>query len=209
MSKKENRFGTMQLDVLREIGNIGAGHATTALSKLTGKTIDMKVPRARTVEFNEVADFVGGAETVVVTVYLQIVGDLEGSMFFTLSEELAHQLVQQLLPSPEFKEGFSEMEISALNEIGNILIGSYLTALVELTNLNIQPSIPSLAVDMAGAILSYGLIELSQTCDFAIAIDTTFLDGEQELEGHFFFLPNPESIDKVFKSLGVSVNEHC
>jgi len=209
MSEKKNRFGDLQLDVLREIGNIGAGHATTALSKLTGKPIDMKVPRARTLEFNEVADFVGGPETVVVTVYLRIVGDLQGSMFFTLSQDLAQQLVQQFLPSTSMEDGFSDMAISALNEIGNILIGSYLTALVELTQLDIQPSVPSLAVDMAGAILSTGLIELSQTSDFAIAIDTSFLDGERELEGHFFFLPNPESIEKVFMSLGVPLNENC
>ena len=209
MSEKMKRYGDIQLDVLREIGNIGAGHATTALSKLTGKVIDMKVPRARTLEFNEVADFVGGPDTVVVCVYLRIVGDLKGSMFFTLGEDLAKELLQQFLPPSTMEEGFSEMEISALNEIGNILIGSYLTALVDLTQLNIQPSVPSLAVDMAGAILSYGLIELSQTCDFAIAIDTSFLDGDKELEGHFFFLPDPESVEKVFMSLGVPLNENC
>ncbi|RKD24256.1 CheY-P-specific phosphatase CheC [Ammoniphilus oxalaticus] len=207
MKRTKNIFGELQLDVLREIGNIGSGHATTALAQLTGKPIEMMAPTARILDFNEVANLAGGPEAVVVTVYLRVIGDLKGSMFFTLSDDLAKQLLETLLASSPVENKFSEMEISALNEIGNILIGSYLSALVDLTQLNAQPSVPSLAVDMAGAILSIGLIELSQTSDFAIAIDTSFLDGQKALEGHFFFMPDPHSIEKVFTSLGVPFDE--
>ncbi len=209
MSKSWNGLGEFQLDVLREVGNIGAGHAATALSKLICKEIDMKVPHVRILDFDEIADFVGGPETVVVTVYLRIMGDVKGNMFFMLSEGSAKRLVQRLLSHEQTDEGFSEMEMSALNEIGNILIGSYLASLGDFTQLNMHPSVPSLAIDMAGAILSYGLIELSQTSDFALAIDTAFWEGNEEMEGHFFFLPEPDSIEKVFIALGVPFNERC
>ena len=98
---------------------------------------------------------------------------------------------------------FSDMEISALQEIGNILVGSYLSSLADFTRLNLSPTVPSLAIDMAGAILSFGLIQFGQMGDHALLIDTKFLEGDHEVEGHFFFIPDPESFEKIFVSLGV------
>jgi chemotaxis protein CheC len=96
------------------------------------------------------------------------------------------------------------MELSALNEIGNILAGSYLTSLADFTNLYMVPTVPSLAIDMAGAILSYGLLQYGEMGDHALFIDTKFLDGVDEIEGHFFLIPDPESFPKIFSALGVS-----
>jgi len=100
-------------------------------------------------------------------------------------------------------DSFNDMEISALNEIGNILSGSYLSALADLTKLSMSPTVPSLAIDMAGAILSYGLLQYGEMGDDALLIDTTFLEGNHEVEGQFFLIPDPESFAIIFESLGV------
>ncbi len=195
-------FDDLQFDVLREVGNIGAGHAATALSQLINKEIDMKVPSVTVLPIDEIAESVGGAENVVVAIFLRIQGDVPGNMFFVLTLESAKNLAQQMgLDSPD--ENFTEMEISALSELGNILSGSYLSSLSDFTQLNMQPSVPSIAIDMAGAILSYGLIEISRSGDYALMIDTSFLGDEEQVTGHFFLLPDPESFDTLFSALGI------
>lgn len=202
------KFGDFQLDVLREIGNIGAGHATTALSQLIQKHIDMNVPKVNIIPLSEVADSIGGAEVVVVAVFLKVEGDCPGNMFFILNCDSAHNLLHKLLGIPLGTDvtQFSEMELSALNEIGNILTGSYLSSLADFTGLTLYPSVPGLAIDMAGAILSYGLIELGQASDYALTIDTAFMGGDEEVEGHFFFIPDPDSFQTLFTALGVPLD---
>lgn len=200
-----HKLDDFRMDILREIGNIGAGNATTALSKLLQKEIDMKVPQVKIIPFDEIADFVGGPEVVVITVFLRVEGDCPGSMFFILDFDSARHLLHQIV-GIEFQgdeDMFNEMELSALQEIGNILAGSYLSSLSDFTSLNLQPSVPELAIDMAGAILSYGLIELGQTGDYALTIDTAFFEGNEQVKGHYFLIPEPDSFDKLFSALGV------
>nr|WP_156280960.1 chemotaxis protein CheC [Paenibacillus sp. NEAU-GSW1] len=192
------------MDVLKEVGNIGAGNAATALSRLLDKPVDMAVPKVSLLPFEEVAERVGGAEQVVIAVFLRVEGEAPGNMFFIIQEESARSLLRQLLSMPvEQQEGYTEMELSALCEIGNILAGSYLSSLADFTHLSMAPSVPSVALDMAGAILSYGLVQYGEMGDSALLIETTFLEDRQELEGHFFLIPDPESFDKIFKALGV------
>lgn len=197
-------FAELQMDVLKEVGNIGAGHAATALSKLLDKPVDMMVPKVRMVPFEEIAESVGGQEQVVVAIFLRVDGETPGNMFFILTQESAKGLLRKIVGiDVESEDCYSEMELSALNEIGNILAGSYLTSLADFTNLNMQPTVPSLAIDMAGAILTYGLLQYGQMGDHALLIDTAFLEGKDEVEGHFFLIPDPESFDKIFAALGV------
>jgi len=193
-----------KMDVLREVGNIGAGHAATALSRLLDKPIDMAVPTVSFVPFELIADRVGGSEEVVVAVFLRVDGDAPGNMFFLMSRDQARRLLEGLAGiEPAESDAYSELELSALCEIGNILAGSYLSSLADLTRLSLTPSVPSVAVDMAGAILSHGLLQFGTMGDDALLIDTTFLQGRQEAKGHFFFIPDPESFEKLFVSLGV------
>lgn len=198
-----DKFGDFQFDVLREVGNIGAGHAATALSKLIQKEIDMKVPQVNIIPFDEVANCVGGPEAIVVTVFLRVEGDCPGNMFFILDMPSAEHVLEQMIGEVKSVEEWTELEVSALHEVGNILTGSYLSSLADFTNLNLQPSVPALAVDMAGAILSYGLLELGQAGDFALTIDTAFFEGNEKVQGHFFLIPDPESLKILFRSLGV------
>ncbi|MFD2613026.1 chemotaxis protein CheC [Paenibacillus gansuensis] len=198
------KFAEMQMDVLKEVGNIGAGHAATALSRLLDKPIDMQVPQVNLVPFEEVAERVGGAEHVVVAIFLRVVGDAPGNMFFIINQESAKRLLRNFAGIQLEAEGqYTEMEISALSEIGNILAGSYLSSLADFTSLAMSPTVPSLAIDMAGAILSYGLIQYGEMGDAALVIDTKFLEDHDEVEGYFFLIPDPESFGKIFTALGV------
>jgi chemotaxis protein CheC len=198
-------FADFHLDVLKEVGNIGAGHAATALSRLLDKPVDMLVPTVRMVPFEEISDSVGGSEQVVIAIFLRVEGETPGNIFFILSQESAKKMLKNLVGIEVENEGqYSEMELSALNEIGNILAGSYLSSLADFTNLYMSPTVPSLAIDMAGAILSYGLLQFGEMGDHALFIDTKFLDGVDEIEGHFFLIPDPESFEKIFSALGVS-----
>jgi chemotaxis protein CheC len=197
-------FAEQQLDVLREVGNIGAGNAATALSKLMNNPVEMKVPRASVLQFDEITEILGGAERVVAAIFMRVSGETPGNMFFMIDTEQAKQMVRHIAGIDlAGGEDFSPMERSALAEIGNILIGSYLSALADFTKLHLTPSVPSLAVDMAGAILSFGLTPFGPLGDHALLIDTSFFVGTRQLEGYFFFLPDPESFGKLFQALGV------
>ncbi|WP_168122232.1 chemotaxis protein CheC [Paenibacillus sp. HB172176] len=200
-----NSFEAFELDVLKEVGNIGAGNAATALSKLLGKPVDMAVPKVSLLAFEEVAERVGGSEQIVLAVFLRVEGEAPGNMFFIIEEQSAKRILRQLLSMrhEDEEESYSEMELSAICEIGNILAGSYLSSLADFTQLSMQPSVPGIAHDMAGAILSYGLMQYGEMGDSALLIETTFLEDCESLEGHFFLIPDPESFNKIFRALGV------
>lgn len=202
---------SLHLDVLKEIGNIGAAHAATALSDLLQKKIDMRVPNVEMVSFNDMMELAGGSENVVVGIFLRIEGDTEGSMFFILPVEQANRFIRRLIRDESFDfyspDTVSELGLSAMQEMGNILSGSYLSALSDFTGLKIFPTVPGLSVDMFGAIISIGLIELSQVSDTVIVINTSIyedaISDNEEVRGHFFLLPDPDSFEAIFKALGV------
>lgn len=209
-----NGVTTMHLDVLKEIGNIGAAHAATSLSALLNKKVHMNIPSVKVVSINEMMELAGGPENVVVCVFLRIEGDAPGSMFFVLSLEQAERFVHRMTFDTNFqikKPPYSEMGLSALQELGNILSGSYLSSLSDFTNMNLYPSVPAIAVEMAGAVISFGLMEVSQASDYVIVIDTALLEVEGEqvmsVDGQFFLLPDPPSLEIIFNSLGVSMND--
>ncbi|WP_186577451.1 chemotaxis protein CheC [Aquibacillus kalidii] len=204
-----DHLSNYQLDILKEIGNIGSGNAATALSKLLNQKVDMKVPSVRVVGFDDMMDMVGGPDELIVSVFLRIQGEAPGSMFFVLSPSEAETFVKQVTGNSTFsltEPPIEELGLSALQEVGNILAGSYLSALSDFTSINMQPSVPSLHMDMAGAVLIQGLIELSQESDYAIIIDTNIQEldnANKAINGHFFLLPDPESFVKIFEALGV------
>jgi chemotaxis protein CheC len=198
-----DNLNSMQIDVLKEIGNIGAGNAATALSKMIAKRIDMDVPKVNILEFKEVAELVGGPESVVAGIYFKVSGDINGSIMFLLDKDSAKFLVSLLMPVSEGTEDLSEMEKSALQEVGNILAGSYLSSLSSLTGLNLIVSVPYLALDMAGAILSVPVILYGHVGDKVMFIETDFIEGSQHVKGNFFLIPDEDSFGILLKSLGV------
>ena len=192
----------IEFDVLTEIG---AGNATTALSQLINARIDMRVPKVDLLGFSELAEIVGGAETLVAGILLSLEGDVDGMMLFVLESSAAHLLVDQLMGcvSGENKGDFSEMEQSALMEIGNIIAGAYLSSISELTNMKITSSVPYLAVDMAGAILSVPAIEFGKLGDKALLIESKFKDLDVDISGYFILIPTLESYGRILTSLGL------
>lgn len=190
-------------DVLKEIGNIGAGNAMTALSQMLQCKVDMKVPQVKLLEFKELGAMMGGEEQLMIGVYLAVEGDITGSIMFLLKQESAKHLVNKIMMGMA-SEGpeFTEMELSAVKEVSNIITGAYLNSLSTLTNLVIYPSPPELTLDMAGAILSVPAIEFGTIGDQILLIQSQFYD-EVEIDGYFILIPDLESYQKILSSLGM------
>ena len=204
MQEKHRSMDSMEFDVLTEIGNIGAGNATTALSQLINARIDMRVPKVEMLSFAELAEVVGGAETLVAGILLSIDRDINGTMLFMLESSAAHLLVRRLIGSgADDDSSFTDMEKSALQEIGNIISGAYLSAISSMTGLEISVSVPSLAFDMAGAILSVPAIEFGKLGDEALLIESQFKDMDIDISGYFILIPTMESYKRIMKSLGL------
>lgn len=194
----------IQYDVLKEIGNIGAGNATTALSRLLNCKIDMEVPMVELLGFKELPDMIGGAENIIVGILLTLEGDTDGMMMFMLEKESAHHIIN-ILMGKELNsfDDFTEMDLSALTEIGNIIAGSYLSAISTLMNLTITSSIPYMAIDMAGAILSVPAIEFGKVGDKALVIKTQIMEDDIAVNGYFVLIPSLDSYTKMMSALGL------
>lgn len=201
-----DELNDMQYDVLKEIGNIGAGNATTALAQMVNMKVDMSVPKVELVPFSQLADFIGSEEEQVVGMLLQMSGDVDGMMMFFFNMRSAHNLVDMLMGRPitddNDSDEFSEMDMSALSEIGNIISGAYLVALSKLTNLTIETSVPSMSIDMVGALLSVPAIEFGKLGDKLLFIQSQL--GENGcINGYLLMIPELESYDKILGALGL------
>lgn len=193
-----------QLDAMREIGNVGAGNSATALSQIVNKKIDMDVPRVSVVPIEDVPDLVGGPDALIVAVFLRVYGKAPGNILFLMPKENAFYLADDLMGRPHgTTQELDEMSVSAIKEVGNILSGSYLNAFSHFTNISMLPSIPSMAMDMAGAILNIVLVQLGQMGDRAMVIETRFLAEDDSINGHFFLVPDPGSLGTLVKAVGV------
>lgn len=190
-------------DILKELGNIGAGNATTALAQMLQCKVDMSVPQVNLLEFKELGAAMGGEEQIMAGIYLGVEGDITGSIMFLLEKSSAKYLVGKLMGMSSEGEEFSEMEFSALKEVGNIITGAYLNSLSTLTNLVIYPSIPDLTVDMAGAILSVPAIEFGALGDRILLIQTQFFD-EVAIDGYFILIPDLDSYGRILSALGMA-----
>ncbi|NBG87591.1 chemotaxis protein CheC [Isachenkonia alkalipeptolytica] len=191
------------IDVLKEIGNIGAGNAATALAGMLGKKIDMDVPKVKILDIQEVAEVLGGEENIVAGIYFNVHGDIQGNIMFLLDLDSSKLLTNMLMGKSSENGELDEMDRSALREVGNILSGAYIASLVSLTNFNIHHSVPSLAVDMAGAVMSVPAIQFSHISDKVLFIETELKEGKDLVEARFFLIPDEPSFEKILNSLGV------
>ena len=200
-----NSMNDLQFDVLREIGNIGSGHAATALAKLLNQKIDIKVPKAELCDFSKLADIVGGAENLVVGILLTLSDDVEGMMMFIMEKNAAYHLLRKMMWCEiDDEQPLDEIQLSALQEIGNIITGAYLSSLSDLTRLTISSSVPYIAIDMAGAILSVPAIEFGKVGDKALMIQAEFgRDDADDIKGFFLLIPTMESYSAIMSSLGL------
>lgn len=201
-------LGTLQLDALREVSNMGAGHAATALSQMTGRRIMVDVPQIRIIPLEDVGELTGDPEEVVAAVLLQVLGDLTGRAMQVFPGSTATR-VTEILTGREgllFPDGFGDMERSALTEVGNIVTGAYLNALSDFLGMLLLTSVPSLSIDQAAAVLTSSYLDFGQPEEVVLCIETHFQmdDMPERMRGHFLLLPDPPSLTVVLEALRVA-----
>jgi len=194
------------LDALREVGNIGMGNAATSLAQLMNVRIDMTVPTASLLVFEEIVEMIGGMEEVVACVYMKVLGDAPGTVLYLFDEESTCHILNALLETCGMTARvMTPLGESAIREIGNVLTGSFISAIATLTGLSMITTVPLFSFDMLGAVLSTSLIESGYTEKEVLVIDTSFFQGRHEIKGHFFLFADPGSLDKLLGALGISV----
>ncbi len=194
----------LQLDAMREVANIGAGHAATALSQLTNRTIMIAVPEVNVRPVEEVTELLGPPDEVVAAVLMHMMGDLTGRTLVLIPEPSARQLCDILFRrAPGTTGPFTAMEESGLKEAGNILASAYLNALSDFMGMMLIPSVPSLVVDLAGAVLTSAYLNFGHDRDFVFCVETSFMvEGtDQPLHGHFLMLPDMPSLRAIFDAI--------
>ncbi|MBF0547431.1 MAG: chemotaxis protein CheC [Candidatus Riflebacteria bacterium] len=194
-----------QLDALGELGNIGSGNAATALAQFLNRKIDMDVPKAKILHIAHIPSLIGGPEASVMGIYLRVMGQFSGRFLLLMPEVTTLKLLHILIPGCQVRtpEDLSELETSCLKEIGNILAGSFLNALSVVTKITMLHSLPTLAFDMAGALLDAVIAEMATVSEHVLMIETSFKDEVENLKMHIFLLPEPESLETLLEFLGV------
>jgi chemotaxis protein CheC len=193
-----------QLDAIREVANIGAGHAATALSQMTNRTIMITVPRVNMRPMEEACDIVGTPDEVVAAILMHMMGDLTGRALLMFPQPAARTLCDFLLRRElGTTQVFGEMERSALKEAGNILASAYLNALSDFMGMMLVPSVPSLVIDLSGAILTSTHLNFGQDRDYAFCVETAFrvAGASETLGGHFLLLPDVASLRSIFDAI--------
>ncbi|MBN2619589.1 chemotaxis protein CheC [candidate division WOR-3 bacterium] len=192
-----------QLDALKEVANIGSGHAATSLSQLMGKKVMVRVPKILTGPLEDVILRIADPNDVVVSVLMYFLGDLTGRTLLLYPYEDGQELTSLLMPAAQ--ENSAEVQESLLKEVSNILSCSYMNALGELLGLLILPSVPGMIVDMVGAVLSSVVLEFGREKDFIFCVESEFDFGEMEkpLRAYFLLLPDTTSLELILKKLNI------
>jgi chemotaxis protein CheC len=196
-----------ELDALRETASIGAGHAATALSQMTGSRIMISVPEITIASLEDVPQEIADAEEPIAAVMMQMLGDLTGRSLLVFPRPTALRLAYLMLRRPMTANAtFGELEQSAVKEAGNILSGAYLNALSEFLGLMLLPSPPSLVVDMSAAVLSTAYAQFGAERDMVFAVETQFFFDEHDdhLRGFFLLLPDLASLRVILRAIRVS-----
>lgn len=205
MRERYAELGPIGQSVIKEMANIGLGNATTSLAEMTGHCFEMSVPEATTLAMEDLPSLAGASEDPFVGIYMPISGETTGHMGFFLSWDSAQALWKMLLnAAPETPDDISEMDASALIEVGNIINGSFLRAISEFSGVNMMASPPVMSVDMMSAMLATMAIEASQTHHLAISIRTEIFDKQSSFSGFFVMLPTIEGVDMIFRNFGIA-----
>ena len=195
----------IQLDALREVGNIGSGNAASALAQFLNRKIDMAVPSAAILDFKDIPALLGGPATRVMGIFLKVLGEISGRFLLLIPEKTSIKLLKTLIPGCEIEDPLkmSELEGSCMREVGNILAGAFLNALGTLTQTPMLNSLPSMTYDMAGAMIDSVVADMTAVSDKVLMIETSFIESEEDLRIHIFLLPEPKSLTLLLQKIGV------
>ncbi|HZK02544.1 MAG TPA: chemotaxis protein CheC [Anaerovoracaceae bacterium] len=210
MFKNYEELNDTHIDVLREIGNIGAGNAATALANILDEQVEIGLPIVRITDFDTAIEAMGGAETMKVGVLLNFSGEANGMIMFLLNMQDSKKILDILLQGygadkSEVENDVSEIEISAIKEIGNILGASYVGSISSLTGLKINLSIPYIAIDMAGALMSVPIIEFGAIGDKLMFIEENFLGTENNLKSNVIMFAQIDTLKIIMEKLGIGI----
>jgi len=196
----------IQLDALREVANIGAGHAATALSQMVGQTIMISVPTINVARLEDVPPQVGEPDQPVAAVLMHMLGDLTGRTLLVFPRRTAVRLAELLLHRSTPGEDFSEMQQSAIKEAGNILSSAYMNALSDFMGMMLLPSPPSLAIDMSTAVLTTAYLQFGSDKDYVFCVESEFRlsDVGEKLSGYFLLLPDAASLQAILRAVRVA-----
>ncbi len=196
----------IHLDVLREIGNIGSGNAASSLASMLSTPVNISVPAVRILDYGQVEEEMGGPEQMIVGLLLSLEGDVNGMIMFLLHQDFANMMLNSLLGQPLPPSGeIDEMSYSAIQEMANIMAASYVNAIVEMTGLSINITVPSMCVDMLGAILSVPAIHYANISDKIIFINNEFNGIDLHAPNHILLIPDVESLEKIMTNLGIEL----
>ncbi|MGD1049278.1 MAG: chemotaxis protein CheC [Candidatus Krumholzibacteriaceae bacterium] len=195
----------LRIDALKELGNIGSGHAVTGLSKLLKKRIDVNITNVDLIPVKIIYNFFNGPESMVSVVYLEGYSEkFRGMMFLIFPHPESMRLVELATGKPQREEKvWDEYSLSVLREIGNIMCGCYLNALAAFVHKKLMHSVPQVSHDMLGAVMDSVLVDLSMESDYALVLETAFTLGDNECKGFLFFVPTADSLETIFEAIGV------
>mgnify|MGYP000858967522 FL=1 len=197
-------IGEVQKDAIRELGNIGAGNAATALASLLNDKVEISVPNLKFIDISEISDILGGPEKEVVGILVRMTDDVDGMLIYIMDYHFVKHLLGSLLNEDvQAFSGISEIGLSALKEVSNILSGSYVNALSRLTSLDIRLSLPEIAIDMVGAILNFPAAVVGELGDKLLLIEENFIASGNSIQSHLLLIPNMQSLHEIMKRLGV------
>ena len=206
MIKNYDQLSSLEIDTLREIGSIGTGNAATALSQMMNKPVRITLPEVRIMEYNEAIEWIGGPEEVTAGVLVKMSGDIGGIMLSVQKLELVNVVLNAMLgENIDNYENLTELERSAMIEIGNIMISTFINALSGLADVNIKLTVPAFAVDMQGAILTVPMAEYGGMSDYLMAIGGNFVCDGKEVPCHLILSPDLRSLDFLLSKLGFVV----
>ncbi|RKD33012.1 chemotaxis protein CheC [Lacrimispora algidixylanolytica] len=203
--RRYDEMNGLGLDLIREIGSIGTGNSATALSSMLGKSVRMTVPDVQILGYNEAIQFLGDPEEIVAAVLVKMTGEINGLMLFILKLDFINEVLSSVMHK-EIEDYYqlNVLETSALEEIGNIIISSYVNAMSTLSEVTINLSVPDIAVNMLGGILSVPMVEFGYQTDKMMMISGQFVIGGKVLHSDLLMMPDIESLNFLMEKLGIT-----
>lgn len=204
MIKNYDDLSPVAIDCLREIGNIGSSYAAGSLSSMLEKPVLMRVPDVSVLEYNKVIDHMGGPEKIITGILVRLSGDISGMIMFLLEESFQNVVLSTFLHTENVNMmTLDETQASVILEMGNIMSGSYINALSMLTSMHIERSVPSMTVDMLGAIMSVPITEFASVGDKVLFIDDGFIIDGVDIKSNIILIPEMASLNTLMRKLGV------
>ena len=203
--KNYNELNTLEMDTLKEIGSIGTGNAANSLSSLIGKPVRIRQPEVRIMGYNEAIEWIGGPEEITAGVLVKLGGQMSGIMLSVQPLQFVNIVLESMMgKTVDDYSQLTQMEHSALVEVGNIMISTFINALCGLAGMDVNLTVPAFTVDMQGAILAVPMAEYGGQSDYIMTIGGNFVSEGKQVPCRLLLSPDLRSLNALLRKLGVS-----